>query len=714
MRTTSILRGIAVASVGVLSLMGCDSLRIDQGVVNTDEPAAFKCDSDEDCLTGYRCLKAVGSAHSVCTAVGAGLNCEQFNLDGDLYLSLDPVPPEACFGLRGDCDDEDPNTYPGAPELCDGKDNSCNGLIDDGLDAMPCPKQLGVCQGASTACVDGAVESCDEPFSVSGDAAQSIYERHSELYSEVELCDGVDNNCDGVIDEGCCDASLPLTGVGAGANQGCNCSQGQVFACGTETGTCTRGVRICHASDQRAAELPCYEVKSVPAADLEECDPEQYVWEEGDTRVCVTERVSIFEDLDDETCASPDAVGCTRSVWRELVDVDASASCGSDADCDGGGNEVCALDGICRPVNVVPTAEMCNGLDDNCDGSVDNHYGSASGSPCGDCPFNTVRVEARSQPTTSSPANHYCVDVYEASRPDATADNAGSETSHAVSQRDVLPWTNVTALDAHQACGAFELREKLDLPAQHISRVRMVPTKTLCEPHIWAQACAGQRYEGNNQTSLPMYPFPFDSEEDVLSGFCNVTGGAGGLLPTSTMVDCWKKNAAFPDANFDDCVDSPNGNCRVNPVDMIGNAMEWTANVGAFNGQNVDAARVILMGASYAETGGMTCRENSGLRGNANFPSVGTLVRTDRGVSNCGSDADCPGASVCGARAGGMTNICYLPCTNDSDCSRGSCNTSWELGGSAGMACTHPPMASEDWADYDDVGFRCCANPLGL
>ncbi len=40
--------------------------------------------------------------------------------DGDGYSTID-----------GDCDDDDPASWPGAPEICDGKDRDCSGTVDD-------------------------------------------------------------------------------------------------------------------------------------------------------------------------------------------------------------------------------------------------------------------------------------------------------------------------------------------------------------------------------------------------------------------------------------------------------------------------------------------------------------------------------------------------------------------------------------------------------
>jgi hypothetical protein len=100
------------------------------------------CDGIEVCYAGC-CAPALDTpcnSHSACvqdSCVEATHTCghkvlagEDADKDGHLAL--------LCVG-GDDCDDGDKNTYFGAPELCDGKDNDCNGTVDDGARA---PKGL--------------------------------------------------------------------------------------------------------------------------------------------------------------------------------------------------------------------------------------------------------------------------------------------------------------------------------------------------------------------------------------------------------------------------------------------------------------------------------------------------------------------------------------------------------------------------------------------
>jgi hypothetical protein len=93
-------------------------------------------------------------------------------------------------GFPPDCDDADPAVYPGAKEVCgDGKDQSCNGSIDEGCPGVDCVDKDGDGWPAGAGC-KGA-QDCDD----SNPAVHPWAE---------EVCgDGKDQSCNGAVDEGC-------------------------------------------------------------------------------------------------------------------------------------------------------------------------------------------------------------------------------------------------------------------------------------------------------------------------------------------------------------------------------------------------------------------------------------------------------------------------------------------------------------------------------
>ncbi|MEW6380808.1 MAG: DUF1566 domain-containing protein [bacterium] len=88
--------------------------------------------------------------------------------------------PAGYVDKGGDCQDSDANINPAASEVCDNKDNDCDGLVDENL-AKPC----------STGCGSGT-ETCQAGRWVGCTAPQP----------RPETCDGKDNDCDGLVDEG--------------------------------------------------------------------------------------------------------------------------------------------------------------------------------------------------------------------------------------------------------------------------------------------------------------------------------------------------------------------------------------------------------------------------------------------------------------------------------------------------------------------------------
>ncbi len=96
-----------------------------------------------------------------------------------------------------DCDDGDPEVNPGATETCDGRDDDCDGLTDEDLLLVYYADSDGDGYGDPSR----TASACDAPpgyVSNGGDCDDT----DPAVYGGVELCDGVDNDCDGSVDFG--------------------------------------------------------------------------------------------------------------------------------------------------------------------------------------------------------------------------------------------------------------------------------------------------------------------------------------------------------------------------------------------------------------------------------------------------------------------------------------------------------------------------------
>jgi hypothetical protein len=313
--------------------------------------------------------------------------------DGDAMPDADASPdaasdasPDADGGLDADGGTDGDTGSDGdieparecVDEACsDGLDNDCDGVVDEGCPCDP---------GAVAACFRGdprhrGLGECRDGEMV----CTGTYEFGEwgpcadDVTERAETCDpaGRDEDCDGA------------------PNDGCECIEGDPdVACGTDVGACETGTQHCQDgrwTECEGARGPVIEVCN--GAD-DDCDG---AIDEGLVRGCGSDVGACRPGT--ETCADGAWGEClggnppTDEVCDSLdndcdgdADEDVTRSCGSDTGRCVAGSETC-VDGVFGPCegSVGPTGETCNGVDDDCDGATDEGLTRSCGIGLGIC-----------------------------------------------------------------------------------------------------------------------------------------------------------------------------------------------------------------------------------------------------------------------------------------------------------------------------------------
>ncbi len=306
---------------------------------------------DTSCPDGFAC----GGVETLFCAPKNGLCC--IDGDSDTY--------GLGFQCKGqDCDDDDEDVHPGAVELCNGVDDDCDVITEDGSQD---PAVNDACDGAD-------LDLCEEGKLVCDIAAGALV--CDDLTADnPDLCNGVDDDCDPTTLDGVADA---MVGTACDSSADADTCLDDVYRCNSTVPAveCVdlpgSPVDICDGADNDCNPLTA-DGSGDPLVGLP-CDGiDVDLCEEGTTYCdAATVKCDDPNDVDLEVCDGFDN-DCNASTLDGSQDPDVGASCdGTDGDMCLEGNVVCQSGiEICTD-NTGTTTELCDGADNDCNGTTDD------------------------------------------------------------------------------------------------------------------------------------------------------------------------------------------------------------------------------------------------------------------------------------------------------------------------------------------------------
>jgi hypothetical protein len=384
-------------------------------------------------------------------------------------------------GFTDDCDDNNPNVFPGAVEICDGLDNDCNNLVDDDpVDDVlwyvdddadsygnpdesqwACDQPEGWvannldCDDTSALFNPSAIESdCEDPTDYNCDGSVGYADADGDGYAActecddgdadvnpeaVETCNDADDDCDGDIDENPTDAP---TWYGDSDGDGFGGQQFEAVECDPPAGY------VDNADDCDDLEPLTY-----PSA-AEVCDEA-----DNDCDGTVDEGVGFtwYADTDG------DGYGDASSSSTECFMPPGFSANGDDCD-------------DSDPATNPGAYEVCDTLDNNCDGSVDENtaldvdtwYVDSDGDGYGD---SSSTVSACDMPSGHSAMGGDCDDSDASSWPgaDEICDSADNDCDGSIDEYALDRSTWYADSDADGYGSPYSATLSCDMPSGHVA-----------------------------------------------------------------------------------------------------------------------------------------------------------------------------------------------------------------------------------------------------